>query len=163
MQGIVARTDSLSKSINIVFLVMRFIMGGLMLEAGLHKLLSGSFSAAGFLSHATGPFAGFFIAMGQNPAMLNAVNWLVPWGELLIGLALILGGAVRLASISGIIMMALFYLAALPPDEGWISQAIVFIAMFAVLMVPGTGYYLGLDSLFVKLENQRSPLRFLLG
>jgi thiosulfate dehydrogenase (quinone) large subunit len=163
MQQSIARSDSMQKNINVIFLIMRIVLGSLMFEAGLSKLLSGAFSAVGFLSHSTGPFAGFYIGIGQNPGMLAAVNLLVPWGELLIGAALILGVAVRFASLCGILQMLLFYTASLPPENGWISQAIVYTAVFAILIFSGTGYYFGLDSLAAKLETSRHPLRLLLG
>jgi|WetSurMetagenome_2_1015567.scaffolds.fasta_scaffold289126_2 thiosulfate dehydrogenase (quinone) large subunit len=153
----------MQKTVNVIFLIIRIILGSLMFEAGFSKLASGAFNAVGFLAHSTGPFAGFYVNISQNPGILAAVNWLVPWGELLIGAALILGVAVRFASLCGIVQMLLFYTASLPPENGWISQAIVYMALFAVLMFPGTGYYFGLDNLVVKLEVNRHPLRLLLG
>ena len=155
--------DSKNTAYKVTLLILRIALGGLMFEAGLTKLLSGTFSAAGFLEHVSGPFAGFYTGIAGNPAFLGITNVLVPWGETLIGIAIILGIAVRFASFWGIILMFLYYTAALPPANGWISQEIIYIAVFLTFMFTGTGYYLGLDRLAIKLEEKRHSLRILLG
>ncbi|MEJ2739176.1 MAG: DoxX family protein [Dehalococcoidia bacterium] len=155
--------DSKNTAYKVTLLILRIALGGLMFEAGLTKLLSGTFSAAGFLEHVSGPFAGFYTGITGNPAFLGITNVLVPWGETLIGIAIILGIAVRFASFWGIILMFLYYTAALPPANGWISQEIIYIAVFLTFMFTGTGYYLGLDRLAIKLEEKRHSLRILLG
>jgi thiosulfate dehydrogenase [quinone] large subunit len=147
----------------VTLLILRLVLGGLMFEAGLTKLLSGTFSAAGFLKHVSGPFAGFYTGIAGNPAFLGITNVLVPWGETLIGIAIILGIVVRFASFWGIILMCLYYTTALPPANGWISQEIIYIAVFLTFMFAGTGYYLGLDRLAIRLEEKHHPLRILLG
>jgi thiosulfate dehydrogenase (quinone) large subunit len=129
----------------------------------LRKLFSGQFSAASMLSHSSGPFAQFFSDMVANPVILSMVNVLVITGEIAIGLMLMLGLLVRLASYLGIIMMLLYYLPLLPPANGWIAQQIVYILVFVVLIVAGSGYFFGLDALAAKFESRRSWLRFLLG
>jgi thiosulfate dehydrogenase [quinone] large subunit len=163
MELSITKSDTMQKTYNIIFLIIRVVLGSLMFEAGISKIASGAFTAAGFLSHSTGPFAQFYIGLSQNPGVLAAVNWLVPWGEFLIGAALILGVAVRFASICGLLQMLLFYTASLPPENGWIGQAVVYMVIFVILLFSGAGYYFGLDSLARKLEMDRHPLRLLLG
>lgn len=46
------------KSLHIMLVVLRMVLGGLMLEAGLTKLISGDFNMAGYVSNGSGPFAG---------------------------------------------------------------------------------------------------------
>jgi thiosulfate dehydrogenase [quinone] large subunit len=147
----------------ITLFLFRIALGGLMFEAGLTKLLSGTFSAAGFLEHVSGPFAGFYTGIAGNPAFLGITNVLVPWGETLIGIAIILGIVVRFASFWGIILMFLYYTAALPPANGWISQEIIYIVVFLTFMFAGVGYFLGIDQIAVKLEERQNPVRILLG
>jgi thiosulfate dehydrogenase [quinone] large subunit len=146
-------------SFHIAVLVLRLVLGGAMLEGGLDKLING-FSAVGYLQHGTGPFAGWFASL---TSISGVINVLVPWGELLIGIALILGVVVRLASFAAAIMVLLFYLPYLPPSTGWIAQQIVFIFALIVLMLSGNGYFFGLDMLVKQLEQRRNPLRILFG
>jgi thiosulfate dehydrogenase [quinone] large subunit len=148
---------------DITFFILRIILGGVMFEAGLTKLLSQNFTAAGLLEHASGPFAGFYASIAGSPSMLPITNVLVPWGEFLIGTAIILGIVVRFASFWGIILMILYYTTSLPPENGWISQQIIYLLVFLNFIFAGAGYFLGLDQMMVRLEEQRHPLRILLG
>jgi thiosulfate dehydrogenase [quinone] large subunit len=152
-----------SRAFSITFFILRLALGGLMFEAGLGKLLLGSFIAAGFLNGATGPFAGFYTSIAGSPTLLAIIDVIVPWGELLIGIAIILGVVVRFVSFWGIIMMLLYYTVSLPPANGWISKEIIYLVVFLNFLFAGAGYYLGLDRLAVGLEEQRHHLRILLG
>ena len=147
-----------SRSFRIAFVVLRVVLGGAFLEAGLDKIING-FSASGYLAHGSGPFAGWFASM----ASLGFINGLVISGEILIGIALILGAALRLASVGGIVMMVLYYLPYLPPSNGWIDEHIMYIFIFVAIMLSGSGYFFGLDRLLANLEESRNPLRLLLG
>jgi thiosulfate dehydrogenase [quinone] large subunit len=163
MQKTVARVGLGQRSFFIILFVLRLALGGLMFEAGLDKILSGSFTAAGFLKNATGPFAGFYTNIAGNSAMLSVTNVLVPWGELLVGVAIILGLVVRFASFWGIVLMILYYTAALPPANGWVAQQIIYLVVFIAFIVSGIGYFLGLDAFASVLEERRNPLRIFLG
>ncbi len=151
-----------NKGAAITLFIVRLALGGLMFEAGLSKLVSG-FSAGGFLANVSGPFAGFYTAMAANQAALAAINVLVPWGEMLIGLTILFGAGIRFASFWGIIMMLLYYTASIPPEQGWISQHLIFAAVFLAFMFTGVGYFIGLDAFLATLEGKRHRLRFLLG
>ena len=151
------------KAYYLTLMILRVLLGGLFLEAGLDKLFSGSFSAAGFLSASKGPFAGFYSGLASNTGLLPLVNNLVIWGEILIGIALILGILVRFASFWGIVQMILYYTVSLPPSTGWINQNIVYIAVFLAFMFSGIGYFMGLDRSIETLEKRRHPLRFIAG
>jgi thiosulfate dehydrogenase [quinone] large subunit len=147
-----------SKSFHIVFIVLRVLLGGLFLEAGLDKVING-FSAAEYLTNGTGPFAGWFTSM----ASLGFINALVISGEILIGITLISGAMIRLASSGGIVMMLLYYLPYLPPANGWISQQIIYILIFITLIFSGSGYFFGIDRYAIGIEKRWPILRFLLG
>ncbi len=163
MKNEAPRVGSGKRSFIITFFILRLVMGGLMFEAGLDKILSGSFTAASFLKNATGPFAGFYANIAGNATVLSVTNVLVPWGELLIGTAIILGLAVRFASFWGIVLMILYYTAALPPANGWIAQNIIYLLVFLAFMVSGIGYFLGLDAFASGLEERQNPWRILFG
>jgi uncharacterized membrane protein YphA (DoxX/SURF4 family) len=149
-----------TRGFNITFFILRLVLGGLMFQAGLTKLLSGTFTAASFLEKATEPFAAFYAGMATNPAVLAIVDVIVPWGELLIGTAIILGVVVRFASFCGIIMMILYCTASLPPASSWINQQIIYMAVFLTLIFSGVGYFLGLDLLAIRLEEPPSSENF---
>jgi thiosulfate dehydrogenase [quinone] large subunit len=146
---------------------LRLSLGWIFLWAGADKLYSelttGKLATAGYLQYATyGPLAPFFQSLAGNVA----VDVLLVWGLLLIGVALILGVFMRLAAISGAVMMLLFYASAWPPAHNpFLDDHIVYALVFGLLALAGAGRFLGLDRI---LENrafvQRHPrLRTLLG
>lgn len=91
----------------LVFL-LRISMGWYMFWAGITKVLDPSWSAASFLEHAAFPQ---FFHLFLHPAILPYVNLLNQWGLTLIGVALILGVSVRVASFCGVLLLMLYYFA----------------------------------------------------
>jgi thiosulfate dehydrogenase [quinone] large subunit len=91
----------------IIIVMLRVALGWLYFYAGVTKLLDPAWSAAGYLSGAK-TFPGFFHWLA-SPGVLPFTNALNAWGLTLIGAALILGIAVRLASVFGVLLMALYY------------------------------------------------------
>jgi thiosulfate dehydrogenase (quinone) large subunit len=148
------------KGLRISLFILRIFLGGLMLEAGLDKLISGNFSAVGYLQHGVGPFAKLFSGLIPDVATLN---YLVIWAEIAIGIALILGILIRLASYGGSLLMIAYYLPYLPPSSGWINQQIIYLLIFITLIFSGIGYFLGMDRLFWQFEERKSPWRWLFG
>jgi thiosulfate dehydrogenase [quinone] large subunit len=140
--------------------ILRIVMGGAFLEAGLDKIISGDFSMAGYVSHGSGPFAAWFSHLSSASGALSP---LVMSGEVLIGLALIFGVLLRFSSFWGAILMILYYLPYLPPTNGWISEQIIYILVFITLMFSGSGYFIGIDRLLVRLENKWPKLGIVLG
>ena len=115
------------KKEQIVWVVLRLSMAWIFLWPFLDKLLGLNFATkaeqawilgnsptTGFLKFGThGPFASLF----QNMAGSVFVDWLFMIGLLLIGLALLLGIGMRIASYSGALMLFLMRLALLPPEH----------------------------------------------
>ena len=125
------------------------------------KLL-GDFTASGYLLNvASGPFSTFFSGLAGSAV----VDFLVIWGEILIGLALVFGVFLRFACYMGALMMTFFYLTVLPPEHGYISEHIIYILVFAVLASYGAGRYLGIDAHLEKLKvvKKNKIFKFLLG
>ena len=76
-----------------------------------HAWLSGGSPTTGFLGGANvGPFQGVFQALSGQAI----VDWLFMLGLLGVGVALILGVALRPAAVAGVTMLALMYLASWP-------------------------------------------------
>jgi uncharacterized membrane protein YphA (DoxX/SURF4 family) len=87
------------------------------LYEGISKLAMGNWSAAGYLSNSTGPFSTFYHWMGSSEGLMNIVDPANIAGLVLIGLGLFVGLAVRVSSISGIVLLMLYYFA-YPPFGG---------------------------------------------
>ncbi|MCA9371477.1 DoxX family protein [Candidatus Woesebacteria bacterium] len=146
----------------ITLVLLRVFLGILFLSSGISKFTS-NFSAESYLLHATsGPFVHFFAQMAGNPL----VDFLVIYGEIGIGAALLLGVCVRFASAMGVLMMALFYFSAFPPEHGLVSEHIIYCLSFVMLASQGAGRLLGLDSYLERgtmIKKHFNVFRFLLG
>ena len=146
----------------ITILILRIVFGLMFLISGFEKLTSGFTASSYLLKVSTGPFATMFGTFAGNVM----IDQLVIWGEIGIGLALLLGILIRFASFWGIIMMLLYYISVLPPQTGWINQHIIFICVFIVLAGSGSGRNFGLDKLIERKKfsiKNIKILRYLLG
>lgn len=149
---------------------LRIAVGIIFLWAGLEKLLGPKpFDASGFLSHATlgtlgWPFVSGTVADGTvfnpthdlwvnlagNAAAMSAINFLVVFGEVGIGIALILGLATRFAAAAGTLMMLLFFFAAWDFSFGIVNQHLTYALICATLAGIGAGRYYGLDGILAR-------------
>lgn len=76
--------------------------------------LEGGSPTSGFLKNAvSGPFEGVFNSL----AGLALIDWLFMLGLCLIGLSLILGIGIKVATTSGVVLMLLMWLSMLPPQN----------------------------------------------
>ncbi|RHW36856.1 DoxX family protein [Lysinibacillus yapensis] len=105
-----------------ILAILRIYLGYVFLTAGWGKITSGQFDASGFIANAinnpvTGPDGGnvfgFYTSFLETFAMPNVhiFNVMVPWGEFLVGLGLILGCLTSAAAFFGIIMNFSFLMA----------------------------------------------------
>jgi thiosulfate dehydrogenase [quinone] large subunit len=155
-------------------LALRLMMGLAFFQSGLDKVLSGSFSAAGYLQNAPpangSPVADLFVTMGETGWFVDFVNIAVPWGEILIGLGLLFGAITRLAAFFGAFMMLLFYLGNWSVDHGYINGDFAYMLVFLSVAAFGAGRILGLDAYIEQYNVGGQPLverypwmRYLLG
>ncbi|WP_336025230.1 DoxX family protein [Halobellus salinisoli] len=155
-------------------LALRLMIGLAFFQSGLDKVLSGSFSAAGYLQNAPpangSPVAGLFVAMGETPWFVDFVNVAVPWGEVFIGLGVIFGVLTRFAAFWGAFMMLLFYLGNWDISHGYINGDFAYMLVFLSVAAFGAGRILGLDSYIEQYDIggesliERYPwMRYLLG
>jgi len=104
-----------------ILTVLRIYLGYSWFTAGLHKL-TGGFDASGFLKGAiANPVKGpdgvavfnWYVSFLKGFALPNIdfFNFVVPWGEVLIGLGLILGCLTTTAMFFGLLMNFSFFLA----------------------------------------------------
>ena len=96
---------------------LRMAIGWHFLYEGFAKWAAESWSAAGYLASATGPFAGFYHWLAASEPLMKLVDWANIYGLMAIGLALFLGLATRIASVSGVLLLTLYYFA-YPPFGG---------------------------------------------
>ena len=103
--------------------------------------IHGGSPTEGFLSHATGPFAGIY----HSFAGADWASWGFMVGLLCIGLALLAGVGMRIASVSGAVLLVLMWTAALPPDNNpFMDDHIIYAIVLLGLAVVGAGNTLGL-------------------
>lgn len=124
---------------------------------GFNKL-QGDFDVTGFLTAVKEKSFGFYQPLIDSVFLPNAglFSALVAWGELLVGIALVLGVAVRYASVAGAFMLANFWFAkGMGIFEGQNHDSI-WVAIFLVLALVPAGKTLGLDG---KLSERFSFLR----
>ncbi|WP_231184305.1 DoxX family protein [Haladaptatus sp. DYF46] len=137
-------------------LALRLMMGYAFLAAGWAKIAAAEpFDAAGYLTNAVpaaSPMVGVFHWMGTTPWFVDVVNVAVPWGELFIGLALLVGAFVRLAAFFGAFMMAMFYFGNWTVEHGVINGDFAYMLVFLAVAAFGAGYILGLDTLIARYE-----------
>lgn len=157
------RTD---KRASFVLLFLRLYIGFTWLAAGIGKLTGQSFDASDFLKGAIAQASGDHPAVQgwwadflQHFALPHAelFSFLVQWGEILVGLGLILGGLTKTAAFFGIIMNLSFLL------SGTVSTNpnMIILAMFILVSGYNAGR-IGLDGyVFPKLfhKNDRFTYR----
>lgn len=109
--------------------------------------LNGGNPTMGFLSHSAGPFSGIY----QGIAGSTIVNVLFMGGLLFIGVALLLGIAMRPACIAGATMLMLMWSASLPPQNNlFMDDHIIYAIVLIGLAAVGAGKTLGLGERWAK-------------
>lgn len=137
-----------------VWAVTRLFLGWIFLWAFLDKLfglghatpaakgwLDGGNPTKGFLAGgAKGPFEGFYHGIAGDPW----TNWLFMIGLAGIGVALLLGIGIRIAAVSGAILLAMMWTAVLPPENNvFMDDHLVYAVVLIGLALAGAGDTLG--------------------
>ncbi|MBN2288870.1 MAG: DoxX family membrane protein [Candidatus Glassbacteria bacterium] len=97
--------------------LLRLAVGWHFLYEGVVKLLDPGWSSAGYLAGSKWILGGLFNWILLHPAALVVVDFLNVWGLILIGLGLLFGCLTRVAGISGIALLLLYYVANPPLVE----------------------------------------------
>jgi thiosulfate dehydrogenase (quinone) large subunit len=151
------RTNKIAAAL---FTVLRIYLGYAWLTAGWGKITGGGFDATGFLKGAVanpvagpnGIVYGGWVSFLESFAIPNAdlFNVLIPWGEFLVGLGLILGCLTTAAAFFAVVMNFSFML------SGTVSHNPTDIIMGMLIMVAGynAGVY-GLDRYVVPFFKKR--------
>jgi thiosulfate dehydrogenase [quinone] large subunit len=147
---------TLGRGSMVAITVLRILVGWHFFYEGLTKLTAPSWTAAGYLKQARGPFGEMFRGIAADPNMLANADLVTMWGLTIVGLLLILGLFTRLASIAGIGFILLFYFATPPfigyfytvPSEGSyliVNKNLVEAAALGVIFMTRSGLFAGLD------------------
>jgi len=147
----------------------RIVIGVIFLWAGLEKAIGeglGVWRADGFLQFATGGSLGWPFVTGEvaegtifNPThdfwvglvgtgASDVIAYLVPLGQIGIGVSLILGLFTRFGAAMGTLMMLFFFVAAWDFQYGIVNQHLTYAVVTFGLAVIGAGNHYGLDATF---------------
>ena len=153
--------------------LLRFVMGGMMLFAGIGKYTGDGFNAGGYLANidSASPVSGLYGAMAANAALVDVINVIIPATQVLIGIGLIVGGLVRLAALGGALQMIAFYLGGWGGE--WLAlfdSTLIYAVVFLTLGALAAGRILGADGYIEQMNVGGEPLierfpklRYLLG
>lgn len=148
--------------------ILRVAVGIVFLWAGLEKFFGAAapgWTAAGFLKFATAgtlswPFVSgepakdavfnpthdFWVGLAGNAQVMSVIDTLVVFGEIAIGIALVLGLVTRFASIMGTLMMLFFFVAAWSFSTEIVNEHLTDAVVAAGLGLIGAGNHYGLDA-----------------
>lgn len=141
--------------------ILRILIGWHFLYEGIVKLSNPLWTSASFLIESKWIFAPIFQFMVSNPTILKLVDYANMYGLVAIGLGLIVGCFTRVASLSGALLLLLYYVANPPligfkytaPSEGAYliinKNMIELFALLALTYFP-TGNIIGFDRLLFK-------------
>jgi thiosulfate dehydrogenase [quinone] large subunit len=146
--------------------ILRIVVGIVFLWAGLEKALGaglGTWTADGFLKFGTAGTLGWPFVTGEvaegtvfNPTQSiwvglagnTLINWLVPLGQIAIGIGLVLGLFTRFSAALGTLMMLLFFFAAWDFQYGVVNQHLTYAVVTGFIGYIGAGNYYGLDATY---------------
>jgi uncharacterized membrane protein YphA (DoxX/SURF4 family) len=144
------------KHMKSIITIIRIAVGWHFLYEGMVKLFAGNWSSESYLSNTYGLFSGVYHWLAASPERLQIVDFLNIWGLILIGLALFTGIFIRAASLSGFLLLVLYYFA-YPPfgvsllgGDGtlYVVDKILIEAVILLFMTFSREKGYGLDNLF---------------
>jgi thiosulfate dehydrogenase [quinone] large subunit len=141
--------------------ILRVAIGWHFLYEGITKLLNPDWSSLGYLMDSKGLFEGMFHFMAGNAALLNVMDFLNVWGLILIGAGLVVGLFTRISAISGMVLLAFYYLShpaiigvtyAIPSEGSylWVNKNLIELFALWVLVLFPTWKTVGLDRFVFK-------------
>lgn len=139
---------------------LRMLLGWLMFFAGIEKVLNPEWTAQGFLLGAK-TFPGFYawFALPMNTWWVDPLN---AWGITLVGVALLLGIAVRPAAWAGVMLMALYYFPQyvfpIVPHGYIVDDHVIYAAVFVFISVFAPAQHVGLGKMLRGTFLGRLPV-----
>jgi len=145
-----------SKVQTVVLIIIRWVLGYHFLYEGMNKLVMPGWTSKMFLLKSNWYFSDFFHFLASSETLLKIVDFLNIWGQIFIGLALIIGLFSVLAAIFGAVLL-LFYYVAIPPFlEGYsfIDKNLFELFLFLITAIFSTSKILGIDLLIDKRKSK---------
>ena len=141
-----------------LLLALRVIIGYHFLYEGFNKLFATSWSSGGFLIQSNWIFSDIFIALANSPTLITISDFLNIWGQIFIGLGLILGLYSRYAAFSGAILLLLYYVAIPPFVESYTFVDRNLLELMGILIIAffPTSHIIGFDGLLSKIRSKRN-------
>lgn len=139
----------------IVLLLLRLILGYHFLFEGIDKLFSANWTSAVFLEQTNWLFSNFYHILADNATLLSIVDFLNIWGQILIGISLIIGLFSTVAAWFGALLLFIYYFAIPPFIESYLFIDKNLIELFAFLVVAlfPTSHLLGVDRIVKKIRS----------
>ncbi len=153
--------------IQLVFLlILRFVIGWHILYEGISKLIQPNWTSLPFLKSSTWILSDIFDWIVSNSYLLSVVDFLNVWGLIAIGLGVIFGCFYIPATISGALLLFVYYLNAPPltglespiPVDGSnliINKTLIESIALLILAVFPTNKTFGLDYYISLLKKTR--------
>jgi len=146
---------------------LRMLIGWHFLYEGIAKITNPYWTSAGYLADAKGLLKERALDLAASPTAVTVVDYLNEYGLVLIGLGLLIGFLTRAAIVSGIVLLALYYVVA-PPLPGYVyltpaegsyivvnKVLIEAVALLVLLAFPASRHYT-LDALFRGMRSERA-------
>jgi len=145
-----------------LLVLLRFSIGWHFFYQGYGKLISPFWTSEGFLKASWGPFA----SIAENPTLLAIADYAMMWGLVIVGLMLMIGLFTQIASLAGLALLIMIYVALPPLDytgfvitttqgtELYVDKNFIEILALAVVTSFQTGRMLGLDILVEYWRKQ---------
>ncbi|MEV6156614.1 hypothetical protein AB0L53_40340 [Nonomuraea sp. NPDC052129] len=156
--------DNATRPVDYVWAIARISIGWIFLWAFLDKTFGWGFATPANRAWISGgsPTTGFLKGTGENAlgglfsglAGQPWVDWLFMLGLLGIGLALILGVGLRVAAVTGGLLLVLMWAAELPLDTNpFMDEHLIYAVVLIGLALAGAGTTLGLGKLPIIRRN----------
>ncbi|SIR00723.1 thiosulfate dehydrogenase [quinone] large subunit [Peribacillus simplex] len=149
----------LNKNVSILLAVLRVYLGYTWVMAGWGKLTGGQFDASGFLqgalANSTGEHPavqGWWVVFLENVAIPNVeiFNALVPWGEFLVGIGLLVGCFTKTAVFFGLVMNFSYLFSGTTST----NPQLVLLSMFILVSAMNAGRY-GVDGIIIPTLKEK--------
>ncbi len=152
------KSEKYIKIQTIVLILLRLVIGYHFLYEGVDKLLSPNWTSAGFLAQANWLFSDMFHFIADSPSLLTVVDFINIWGQILIGVGLILGLFSIWAAWAGALLIFLYYVAIPPFVDGFtfIDKNLFELFALLVLAVFPSSRIIGIDLLINATKKQKS-------
>jgi thiosulfate dehydrogenase [quinone] large subunit len=145
----------------IALVFLRVLIGWHFLYEGISKVINPYWSSANYLLESKWIFSDWFISIVANPLALKIVDFLNEWGLMAIGFGLIAGCFTQIATITGIVLLLLYYVSTPPlvglsyslPMEGSylvVNKNLIEMAGLIVLALFPSGTVVGLDVFLIR-------------